>query len=114
MTTTYRFGLFELQPNQRRLLMDGRPVELGHRAFDVLLVLVERAGQLVTKDELLEIWGLDGAASSGDGGGACPAGGIGAQRRSVPGALGRGRGQFLCGPLWGSQGLRREKPGDRP
>ena len=33
MTTTYRFGLFELQPNQRRLLMDGRPVELGHRAF---------------------------------------------------------------------------------
>jgi len=54
-----------------------------------------------------------GAASSGDGGGACPAGGTGAQRRSVPGALGRGRGQLLCGPLWGSQGLRREKPGDR-
>jgi len=53
MTTTCRFGLLELQPNQRRLLIDGRPVELGHRAFDVLLVLVERAGQLVTKDELL-------------------------------------------------------------
>jgi predicted ATPase/DNA-binding winged helix-turn-helix (wHTH) protein len=53
VTTAYRFGPFELQPNQRRLLNDGRPVELGHRAFDVLSVLVERAGQLVTKDQLL-------------------------------------------------------------
>ena len=53
MTVVYRFGSYELQPNQRQLLVDGRPVELGHRAFDVLLALVERAGQLVTKDELL-------------------------------------------------------------
>src|SRR5436853_204100 len=51
--TIYRFGPFELQPNQRRLLNDGHPVELGHRAIDVLLALVERAGQLVTKDQLL-------------------------------------------------------------
>jgi non-specific serine/threonine protein kinase len=51
--TIYRFGRFELQPNQRRLLNDSHPVELGHRAFDVLLALVERAGQLVTKDQLL-------------------------------------------------------------
>jgi predicted ATPase/DNA-binding winged helix-turn-helix (wHTH) protein len=57
MTSAYRFGSFELQPNQRRLLMEGRPMELGHRAFDVLLALIERAGQLVTKDELLaEVW----------------------------------------------------------
>src|SRR5207302_1630461 len=42
-------------PNQRRLLNDGHPVELGHRAFDVLLALVERAGQLVTKDQLLSL-----------------------------------------------------------
>jgi non-specific serine/threonine protein kinase len=53
VTTAYRFGSFELQPEQRRLLNDGHPVELGHRAFDVLSVLVERAGQLVTKDHLL-------------------------------------------------------------
>src|SRR6202042_2003139 len=53
----YRFGSVELQPNQRRLLVDGRPVELGHRAFDVLLALVESAGQLVTKDALLaQVW----------------------------------------------------------
>lgn len=55
MTTIYRFGRFELRPNQRRLLNDGRPVELGHRAIDVLLALVERAGQLVTKDQLLDL-----------------------------------------------------------
>ena len=57
MTSACRFGSFELQAEQRRLLEDGRPVELGHRAFDVLLALVERAGQLVTKDELLaQVW----------------------------------------------------------
>ncbi|MGA2552358.1 MAG: winged helix-turn-helix domain-containing protein [Burkholderiaceae bacterium] len=53
MTTNYHFGHFELQPNQSRLLFDGQPVELGQRAFDVLSVLVEHAGQLVTKDQLL-------------------------------------------------------------
>jgi DNA-binding winged helix-turn-helix (wHTH) protein len=32
-----------------------RPCRLGARAFDVLLVLAERAGQLVTKHELLDL-----------------------------------------------------------
>ena len=53
MVTAYRFDRFELQPDQRRLLMDGHPVALGDRAFDVLVALVERTGQLVNKDELL-------------------------------------------------------------
>jgi non-specific serine/threonine protein kinase len=53
----YRFGLFELQPDERRLLNSGRPVHLGPHAFDVLIVLVEQAGRLVRKDELLErVW----------------------------------------------------------
>ncbi len=55
MTAMYRFDRFELQPAQRRLLADGHPVALGHRAFDVLVALVERAGQLVPKDELLRV-----------------------------------------------------------
>jgi predicted ATPase/DNA-binding winged helix-turn-helix (wHTH) protein len=55
VTAAYRFGAFELQSEQRRLLVDGRPAALGPRAFDVLLALVERAGQLVTKDELLAL-----------------------------------------------------------
>ncbi len=55
MTAAYRFGSFELQPDQRRLLVDGRSAALGPRAFDVLLALVERAGQLVSKNELLDL-----------------------------------------------------------
>lgn len=49
------FANFELQPQQRRLLEAGQPVPLGARAFDVLLALATRAGQLVTKDELLDL-----------------------------------------------------------
>ena len=53
----YRFGRFVVQPRERRLLADGQPVTAGPRAFDVLLALIERAGELVTKDELLEgVW----------------------------------------------------------
>src|SRR5688572_30492378 len=50
-------GAFELCPAERRLSMDGRPVDLGSRAFDLLLVLVENAGRLVTKAVLIErVW----------------------------------------------------------
>lgn len=52
-----RFGRFELQPQARRLLVDDQPVAVGARAFDLLVALAERAGQLVTKHELLErVW----------------------------------------------------------
>lgn len=52
-----RFGRFELQPHERRLLVDGEPVLLGTRALDVLTLLAERAGSLVTKNELLDrVW----------------------------------------------------------
>jgi non-specific serine/threonine protein kinase len=53
----YRFGPFELQPDNRRLLKDGATISLRPRAFDLLVELVERAGHLVTKDELLNrVW----------------------------------------------------------
>src|ERR1700757_4190385 len=53
----YRFGPFELQPDKRRLLKDGATISLRPRAFDLLLALVDRAGHLVTKDELLnQVW----------------------------------------------------------
>ncbi len=56
-SSSYRFGTFELQPNERRLLAGGEPVVLGPRAFDLLIALVERPGQLVTKEELLDcVW----------------------------------------------------------
>src|ERR1700737_8028 len=49
---SYRFGRFELQPSERRLLAAGVPAVVEPRAFDVLVALVERAGHLVTKEEL--------------------------------------------------------------
>src|SRR5271154_5906117 len=54
----YRFGHFEVQPGERRLLARGETVHLGPHAFDLLLVLLERSGHLVTKDELFQrVWG---------------------------------------------------------
>src|SRR5436190_21985154 len=52
-----RFGRFELQRSERRLMFDGRPVVLGARAFDVLVALAERPGELVGKNDLLDrVW----------------------------------------------------------
>ena len=48
------FGAVEFRPAQRLLFVDGRPVQLGARAIDVLMVLVEHRGRIVTKQELLD------------------------------------------------------------
>ena len=51
------FGRSRVLLRQRQLLVDGVPVELGTRAFDLLLVLLEADGALVTKKELLDrVW----------------------------------------------------------
>ena len=51
------FGPFRLVAAQRLLLEDNKPVRLGSRAFDILAVLVERAGEVVSKEELIaRVW----------------------------------------------------------
>src|SRR5271169_6096982 len=52
---TFEFGRFRVLSRQRQLLADGVPVDLGARAFDLLMVLVEADGLLVTKSELLAL-----------------------------------------------------------
>jgi predicted ATPase/DNA-binding winged helix-turn-helix (wHTH) protein len=52
---TYRFLAAELQTARRVLRVDGRDCQLGARAFDLLLALVERRDRVVSKNELLEI-----------------------------------------------------------
>jgi DNA-binding winged helix-turn-helix (wHTH) protein len=47
------FGRFSVLPRQRRLLADGVPVEIGARAFAVLLALIEAGGAAVAKRALL-------------------------------------------------------------
>jgi len=53
----YRFGAFQLDAAAKVLLRDGQPVRLARKAVETLLVLVENAGQVVTKEELLAaVW----------------------------------------------------------
>jgi predicted ATPase/DNA-binding winged helix-turn-helix (wHTH) protein len=49
----YLFGSFRLIPSQQTLLDGGERVLLGGRALELLATLVERAGELVTKEELI-------------------------------------------------------------
>ncbi len=57
MATEFHFGDFRLLVADRRLLCGPHELPLTARAFAVLLFLVERAGRLVGKDELLQhVW----------------------------------------------------------
>jgi predicted ATPase/DNA-binding winged helix-turn-helix (wHTH) protein len=52
-----KFGRFQVLPHHREFFADGVPVAIGSRAFDVLMVLIEAGGGLVTKDEFLNrVW----------------------------------------------------------
>jgi predicted ATPase/DNA-binding winged helix-turn-helix (wHTH) protein len=51
------FGPFRLLPMQRLLMSGDKPVQVGSRAFDILVLLLERPGELVTKGELMaRVW----------------------------------------------------------
>jgi len=55
--TEASFGAFRLLPTQFLLLEGGKPVRLGSRALEILIVLVGRAGELISKDELMgRVW----------------------------------------------------------
>ena len=47
------FGAFRLLPAQRMLFEGGKPVRLGSRALDVLIALVQSAGDTLHKDQLI-------------------------------------------------------------
>jgi DNA-binding winged helix-turn-helix (wHTH) protein len=51
------FGRFRVLLRQRLLMAEGVPIELGTRAFELLLALLEANGALVTKAQLLaRVW----------------------------------------------------------
>jgi len=55
--TVYQFGPFRLETSEYRLLRDGEAVSLPHKAFEVLLALVESRGRVVLKEDLLKrVW----------------------------------------------------------
>lgn len=52
-----QFGPFRLLPQQQLLLRTNTPQRLGSRAREILLALVERAGEIVEKGELIaRVW----------------------------------------------------------
>jgi DNA-binding winged helix-turn-helix (wHTH) protein len=53
----FGFAGFELEPRERRLSRAGRAIALTPKVFDLLVLLVEHAGHVLTKDDLLEgLW----------------------------------------------------------
>ncbi len=50
---SFAFGSFRLIPAQRLLLEEGKPLPLGGRAFEILVTLVESAGEIIHKDQLI-------------------------------------------------------------
>src|SRR5215469_1208852 len=53
----YEFGPFRVDPDKETLLRDGDPIALTPKTFQLLLVLLRRHNEVVTKDELMKaIW----------------------------------------------------------
>ncbi|WP_405232537.1 tetratricopeptide repeat protein [Lentisalinibacter salinarum] len=50
---TYRFGEFELDLEAQQLRLRGEPVHLERRPFGLLVMLVTRAGRVVTRDDIV-------------------------------------------------------------
>jgi DNA-binding winged helix-turn-helix (wHTH) protein len=50
----FAFGPFRLIPSQQVLVRENRPLKLGGRALDILHLLLMRAGEEVSKNELIE------------------------------------------------------------
>ena len=56
-TNLYEFDEFRLDPQNRVLKRGGTTLSITPKAFDVLLLLIQNAGRIVTKDELIKaVW----------------------------------------------------------
>ena len=95
-------GPFRLDPVDRLLSRDGRPVSLTPKAIDTLLVLVERRGRLVAKEELLRaVWpdafaGAGGSRRSGESSSSAKRGITPASASALAGCRGPGSGTGGC------------------
>src|SRR6516164_2784172 len=59
-TEPFRFGVFEIDPSARELRKHGVRVKVQDQPFAVLLVLLEKPGDLITKEEIQQrLWPTD-------------------------------------------------------
>ncbi|MBK7857241.1 MAG: response regulator transcription factor [Archangiaceae bacterium] len=57
-STTHRFGPFSLEVHTRNVTGPQGPVELTRKEFDLLLMLLESNGRVLSRDEILDrVWG---------------------------------------------------------
>ena len=57
-STRLHFGIFELAPDTGKLAREGVPVRLQPQPAKVLALLVRRAGEVITREDLRrEVWG---------------------------------------------------------
>ena len=49
----FAFGSFRLIPARRMLSEEGKTMRIGGRALDILAALLERAGETISKEELI-------------------------------------------------------------
>jgi DNA-binding winged helix-turn-helix (wHTH) protein len=53
----YEFGKFRCDPREHLLLCEGKPVSLSPKSFEILVVLIQNNGRLLTKDDLMQqVW----------------------------------------------------------
>ncbi len=63
--STYKASGVEVDPDSRRAIVDGRPVDLTAKEFDLLFYLVTNAGRVISRDEILDaVWGGQHATDS--------------------------------------------------
>jgi DNA-binding winged helix-turn-helix (wHTH) protein/Tfp pilus assembly protein PilF len=64
--TSYEFGPFRVDTRERQLLRDGEVVPLRPKVFDVLLLLVQNSGHILTKDDVMKHVWFDTAVEEGN------------------------------------------------
>jgi len=65
--TTFRFGLFEADPDSKTLTRNGVRVKIQDQPFRLLLLLLERSGEIVTRDEMRQALWPEGTYVDFDG-----------------------------------------------
>jgi DNA-binding winged helix-turn-helix (wHTH) protein/Tol biopolymer transport system component len=57
---TFRFGVFELNPSAKELRKQGMRIRLQGQPVEILIMLMERPGELITREELQKkLWSAD-------------------------------------------------------
>src|SRR5712691_2578501 len=60
MATSFRFGLFEVDSRTGELRKQGRRIKIRGRPFDILVLLLGRGGDVISRDELRQqLWQAD-------------------------------------------------------